>query len=360
MQTEDKREKLPTVIADSTQKKFTVLAILVSFTVFLSILVLTKVLVPAIYLRVSGEAECPAHMNDFILFCHRLNLSKSTEWHSYALNLNRTNSILILGGRFVISDQLKRDTSNSLPINLLVDYTASLAMFSRKMKWDMEYELQKNPLNLNQNVSIDSTMSVWCNQNDWNCKNNLLFLYPKIEDRNVRFSVNFALDSAVKPMFQSFDFFMYTSNPDYTMYQLFLRYSLVLVSFVSLVTYAIFYVNLLERNRTFEHKYILFLAVTLVLFNDPFYVISLFYGSVPVYLFQNIQMSLFLAYIVHFWMVMLQRIHRERNQSETAFMNCSTLVFSFVTFIITCFALSIQNVYCYYNPGLHFQNQSAN
>ena len=117
MNTEPQREILPTVVADSTQRKFTWVVIIISLLVFIGIFALTRLFVPLMFLQIVGQPFSPNDMSDFILFCHTYDFNTNQSWHSYALNMNRTNTVLVLGGRFHISPSLKRDSAKPMPIN---------------------------------------------------------------------------------------------------------------------------------------------------------------------------------------------------------------------------------------------------
>ena len=358
MKSEPNKENLLTVVADSTQKKFTLMVIIISLLVFTTIFILTRVAVPYMYLQVNGIKNCPSEMKNFIEFCHSYDVSSTQEWHSFALNLNKTNSLLILGGNFLKTSDFKEENTTVLSMDIPISYSAKMISFDQMPTMSFETEIENKetsaPLNT---VEIESKMLISCNQDQQKCQSNLLLMYPAIESRNVRFSVKFDMETPIKNLFQQFRFFMYTSNPEYTNYLIALRYTLLAISIIGLISYGIFFAGLQKKNRTFEHKYIFFLSISLIFFNDPLYAVNVFYGSIPLYIFSTLQMSLFVIFLIYFWIVMMPRINFEKNEANTSFMTCTTTLFSVCCFLIICFVLSIQNVYCYFNPSFQFEIQ---
>ena len=200
-------------------------------------------------------------------------------------------------------------------------------------------------------------MAVACTEGHALCQDNLLMMYPSIEFPNVRFQVEVNLDGMLESMVEGMLFFMYTSNPRYTIYLLTLRYSLLLISLISLVSYAYFYKSLQETNRTFEHKYIYLLSIALVLFNDPLYAFTTFYGSITFAVFSTIHVSMFFSLLIFFWMVMFPRMNFEQDKISTRFASWTSIFASFFIFIFLSLLLSIQTVYCRFNPSMHFDIQ---
>jgi len=200
-------------------------------------------------------------------------------------------------------------------------------------------------------------MSVTCQSGSPSCESNYLLMVPTLDTANIRLAVDLNIDDALGKLVTYANFFMYTSNPKYTVYLLVLRYSLLLISLLSLFFYARFYFNLQQENRTFEHRFILFLAVTLVLFNDPLYALTTFYGSIPLAIFSTLHISMFMASLLFFWMVMFPRITFEINRVQTRFAGSMPRLLAFFVFVLFSLLLSIQTVYVRFNPSIHFELQ---
>ena len=65
----------------------------------------------------------------------------------------------------------------------------------------------------------------------------------------------------------------------YTNFLLILRYTCLVWSLIVAVLYLTFYRRIPFQLRTFEHKYIAALVFSLILFNDPFFGISIYSGN---------------------------------------------------------------------------------
>lgn len=106
MNTEPKPPTFIKIVADSTQKKFTLLVILISLIVFGFTYILTKIVSPPIYLEVIGERKCPRNLMNYPSFCHDFYFRDSILWESNVYNLNRTNLLMLLGCKFMIPSKL--------------------------------------------------------------------------------------------------------------------------------------------------------------------------------------------------------------------------------------------------------------
>lgn len=203
-------------------------------------------------------------------------------------------------------------------------------------------------------------MSVSCHGKSSFCDDNLLMMYPSIDFTNVRFFVSVEMDDILANIVDEVFFFMYTSNPNYTTYLIVLRYTLLLISMIGLISFGCFYRGIQNQNKTFEHKYILILSIALVLFNDPLYALTTYYGSITLAVFSTIHVSMFFAFIIFFLMVMFPRMNFELNKITSEMVSCTNVFFGLLIFIFITLLLSIQTVYCHFNPSIHFDVQLFN
>lgn len=100
-------------------------------------------------------------------------------------------------------------------------------------------------------------------------------MFPQIESDYYFLSVTFDIDKSYANVISKFAFYITTQNPAFTFFSLVLRYVLLGVSFIGLVVYAYMYWKMDPSTRTFEHKYILVLSISLFFFNDPWYAATL-------------------------------------------------------------------------------------
>lgn len=233
-----------------------------------------------------------------------------------------------------------------------MNYTSTLYPLTEKGNWVFTEDGEDV-----ESVSSVSRMSVSCRAGAPLCEPNYLMMVPTINTENIRLAVDLHMDYALSRLVTHSNFFMYTSNPRYTVYLLVLRYTLLLISLVSFVLYAWFYSKLKPENRTFEHRFILFLALALVLFNDPLYALTTFYGSAPLSVFSTLHIAMFMSALLFFWMVMFPRMTFEINRVNTRFAGTMPRLLTFLTFLLLTLILSIQTVYVHYNPSVHFEIQ---
>ena len=107
------------------------------------------------------------------------------------------------------------------------------------------------------------------------CNDNLFLLYPQITAPGFKFIITLLLEPNHNLILEEMSFFIYFANPSYTTYLLALRYTLLAISIISFAVYIFYYARSPFELRTFEHRFILILSIALILFNDPFYALTI-------------------------------------------------------------------------------------
>lgn len=125
------------------------------------------------------------------------------------------------------------------------------------------------------------------------------------------------IDKTYASVLSKFSFFITTQNKAFTYFSLVLRYILLGLSFFGLCFYAYMYYKMDSSTRTFEHKYILLLSISLFFFNDPWYAATLLHTRMLNALFSTITVTQFVGFLVFFWIVMMRRIHSEPVSIDT-------------------------------------------
>lgn len=111
MKPESHADRILPVVADSTQRKFTLLLVSLSLVVFLLIYLVSATFSPLIYLKVVDEPDCPPSFTNYNRFCHRYDLSSPTSWFGTVYGLNKTNSLIILGATFELLPALQNTSA---------------------------------------------------------------------------------------------------------------------------------------------------------------------------------------------------------------------------------------------------------
>ena len=86
-----------------------------------------------------------------------------------------------------------------------------------------------------------------------------------------------------------------------------LRYTFFALSSLGLIFYGLFFIRIPKNLRTFEHKYILLLSVSLVIFNDPFYLLTIYKAGPTMAFFSTFFVVQFITFLIIFWVVMIRR-----------------------------------------------------
>lgn len=169
-------------------------------------------------------------------------------------------------------------------------------------------------------IETHSKVEITCPKGSHVCERNTFIFYPEINHSSYKLEIE--LDTGhLAAQFDSFHFTAVTANSKYTMFLLLLRYSLFLLSVIMGSRYFKTYWSLNKFVRTFEHKAIFWMSIFLILFNDPFYAATILKANIFFSVLSTLFVCIFLTSLILFWIVMLQRMHREPASAETKLFN---------------------------------------
>ncbi len=141
----------------------------------------------------------------------------------------------------------------------------------------------------------------------------------KIEWDQYKLEVSFKIPKNLSSSFKSIELEIYKKNPKFEKINFYFRFASILLSLISGVFYISFYFKTKPNFRSFEHKYIFFLSVFLIISNDPLYIFNIIPPSIEFMLFINLKIFFYLLIII-FILTMLDRIHKESRQVDTTYL----------------------------------------
>lgn len=153
------------------------------------------------------------------------------------------------------------------------------------------------------------------------CQSKRFLYYPIIETSAYSFEISASLTQNQKEMFAGIQFWVVTSDENYVLSFLILRYFLFVFSFGSSVVYFIFFFKSKEITRTFEHKYLVVFSISIALLNNPLAAWSVFRPSVTLNAISCFFSSQFIGVCLFFWMVVWKRAKLESGEIKNAFLS---------------------------------------
>lgn len=169
-------------------------------------------------------------------------------------------------------------------------------------------------------ITTHSQIEIFCPAKSQVCNRNVFIFYPEINHNNYKLEID--LDTGhMSGEFRAFSFSAVTANSRYTMFLLLLRYSLFLISVLMGSRYFKVYWSMNNFVKTFEHKAIFWLSIFLIFFNDPFYAATILKSNLFFSVLSTLFVCVFISFLILFWIVMLQRIHKEPATPETKLFN---------------------------------------
>lgn len=182
-------------------------------------------------------------------------------------------------------------------------------------------------------------------------------LYPQIKHEIYKVSLEMEVTDSIKSVFEGIYFTLFIVNEKYTSFLISLRYAFLGISAVLGTIYLVFFFRASKNVITFEHKAIAVLSIFLVFFNDPFYYLTIYNAGTFWAVVSNLEIFTFISFLLIFWIVMVQRIHKEKIRKGTKLLNKYTwLIWSIgiILFLITGIMASIVTRF---DPGFHSRTE---
>jgi hypothetical protein len=228
----------------------------------------------------------------------------------------------IISGSVGINLKIIKESENKNVRLLQEDSNPSLN--TEPMSMDMSSPTQNSVEKLH--IKTHSTINIFCPKGSRVCERNTFVFYPEINHSSYHLQIE--LDTGhLAAQFESFHFTAVTANSKYTMFLLLLRYSLFILSVIMGSRYFKVYWALNKFVRTFEHKAIFWMSIFLILFNDPFYAATILKANIFFSVLSTLFVCVFLTSMIVFWIVMLQRMHKEPALAETKLFNTKSTKF---------------------------------
>lgn len=165
-------------------------------------------------------------------------------------------------------------------------------------------------------IESESSVDIQCKAQNTLCEWNSFILYPEIDYSNYKLEVELK-NLENNSQLRKFVFNVFSLNPKFFNFILILKIIFLVVSVVSFVFYHRFYNTLNSFICTFEHKALYYLSISLILFNDPLGFASIYSHSLILDIISSLTSSIFLSSLIYFWIIMLERIHKEPTTPET-------------------------------------------
>jgi hypothetical protein len=185
------------------------------------------------------------------------------------------------------------------------------------------------------------------------CERANFLLYPQIEHEIYKVELELQVSDELKSILEGVYFEADVVNRKFTRFSLFIRYFSLVISLISGVLYLIFYTRIPKELVTFEHKYIALLSVVIFLFNDPLYY-EVVYNANNFYAFFSVfSVILYVTLLLVFWLVMIQRIHKEKVTLGTKLLNKRVSLIGLIGFLLLVITGTIKSIVYRFDPNFH-------
>jgi hypothetical protein len=209
-------------------------------------------------------------------------------------------------------------------------------------------------------VVSQDRMLIHCREGQEHCDYRVFLFYPGIHYPSYFIWITILNQHLYASEIEKITFDVMTHSRGYVIAFLLVRYSFVIASFAMLFSYVSFYIKMPKETATFEHKAILALSIALVLFNDPFYGLTLLmpgWFSVSVSL---LYVVIFICGLIFFWMIMFQRIYKEPLLIQTNLIKPWPMALTLIIFLMLLITEYETTIIRRFDPGANVYEEYFN
>ena len=332
-----KQERLVKILADSTNNRVYFSLLCIGFLILLSLYIIAAFAVPHTFINFEGVTDCPDSLN-FKGYCHYIDFKKTDSWIVHLGHLTTKNQFLLIFGKV-------------MPVS------------TSEMEFDLKYRIDIKPVNEFGDEKEDSkkghlltkenTLRVKCEEDEIYCNINEFILYPQITHEIYRIEVQIDVTDFDRNDIKGIYFDARTVSEKFTNYTLTLRYLFFAISVISSIIYLLFYFKLSNDLKTFEHRFISILSFSLPFFNNPLYALNIFKPSTFIAILSTFFTVALISILLLFWIIMVQRIWKEKIRVKTKLVNPLNLILWILGFIFLMVSSSIASVVYRFDPAFH-------
>ena len=250
--------------------------------------------------------------------------------------------------------------------NLYISFFGHAERFKSESDTEMDlvidFKAKLTPYNLEDGQEVSHTdlehvnehkLKIFCHSSLRDCEETSFMFYPQVRHESYRLHLELEVNETYKKIIEEFVFSIKVRNPKYTTFALVLRYLCFSLSLVFGFIYLCFYRTIQSNYRTFEHKFIVLLSLALILFNDPFYAVTILKASKFWAILSALFVVIFISSLIFFWVVMVQRIHMEGISVRTKLMNKKNIAILIGVFLVLIITTGIESVISRFDPAFH-------
>lgn len=344
METDTGNHKLVKVLADSTNKRVLLAIFAFGLALLVTIYVISAFAIPVTFFYINGLENCPDDISSFNGFCHSFLLKDQNVWQSYLSGFDKKNTF------FVVTGTLEREEgSSNVEMDLELDFRAVVMPVD-----EQGYPIEKDP---DAKHTRQHKFKIHCDADSTLCQETGFILYPRTDHKNYRIRIELDIDTSYRSIIKGVRFLAKTQNPAYTSFLLGVRYTCLIISLAFSILYFLFYKKIKPEYKTFEHKYILVLSIALLFFNDPIYAATVLQASTFLAILSALFVVTFISALIFFWIVMVQRIHKEEIRVSTQMVNWINIILGVASFLILCAIVFISSIVTRFDPGYHIDSE---
>lgn len=340
MESDTRNHKLVKVMADTSNKRVLLAIFCFGLALLVTMYIVSAFAIPNTFFYISGLEDCPDDFSTFKGFCHSFSLQDHNVWESYLAGFDKKNTF------FVITGMVERDQSASdVEMGLELDFKAIV----------IPIDDNGDPLEKANNFehTREHKFIIHCDAGSIYCEEHGFILYPRTDHKNYRIRIEIEIDNMYKSIIKGIRFFAKTQNPEYTKFLLAVRYTCFAISLAFSVWFFVFYKTIKPEYKTFEHKYILILSIAVLFFNDPLYGATVMKSSTFLAILSALFVVTFIGLLMFFWIVMVQRMHKESIHVSTQLVNFKNIALGTAAYITLTVIVCISSLISRFDPGYH-------
>ena len=333
----------PKIFADILSKRS--IAVIIALSAFLTLIsgVLENSFAPQRdFIPVEAIQNCHPSIYLSNGFCQHYKANSDLSWRF----VHEGSSIV--NGKFFIKVDLFRTIKKSFSESISIPYLARFTSQSDRSKSSSVFQQQS-----------ESKMTFLCEADSHECVGQKLVSFLQPKKSFLQFDVNFILNPERISEFDHFSFSVLLSSQQKIVFYSFLRIFFGLMSLFYLIWFTVFVFDLPGHSRTFEHKFLVVLSISLFLFNNPFHFLFYTFSFVYFEIVPNIFEVFFTCLLIFFWIIMFERIKSETYPLYSRKLTRVELTFFGISTFLICSLSTVKLILNIEMPTRNFLNDCS-
>eukprot|EP01016_Furgasonia_blochmanni_P005963 TRINITY_DN12362_c0_g1_i11.p2 TRINITY_DN12362_c0_g1~~TRINITY_DN12362_c0_g1_i11.p2 ORF type:complete len:388 (+),score=97.55 TRINITY_DN12362_c0_g1_i11:103-1266(+) len=270
----------------------------------LIVYLLTYALPAAFIEKVDSKYACAPSERSGLSICQPFHLYTNPTFYGELADLSNMNQFLVMEATPIKRMNMPENLEG---VTLRLNYT--FGFMEKKDKEDLTFD--------SFTIVTNHSLLINCYKDKDDCSTRFIFYEPQINYDHYVFMIRFFNTELVNTTLRDIDFKFWYVNAEYSLFLLLTKYMCFGISIIAFILYACRISKIGYESRVFEQRYLNWLGLALLLFNDPTYAMTILNPNIGNAVLSTMFIFTFYCLLILFWICQYERIYVENDRKST-------------------------------------------